>query len=117
MFFPDETSEESSILLVYDPTTSSASRNPADKSKHLEEVEKDLLKLARDAADVKSELIPVEAKWHSYVAGKDGTTLNAYAFISLTKTFKSNHNHILQDYWRRQGPLDQNWRGGWCGDG
>lgn len=83
LYFPDETSEESSVLLVYDPTTPSASRNPADKSKHLEEVEKDLLKLARDAADVKSKLIPVEAKWHSYVAGKDGTTLNAYAFISI----------------------------------
>lgn len=77
LFFPDEASEESSILLVYDPNTPSASRNPEEKGQHVAEVEKELLKLARDAADVKSELIPVEEKWHSYVAGKDGTTLNA----------------------------------------
>ena len=60
----------------------------------MDEVEKELLKLARDAADVKSELIPVESKWHGYVAGKDGTTLNAYVFILLVYspcyTFCSN---------------------------
>lgn len=77
LFFPDESAEESSVLLVYDPTTPSASKNPVEKSKHLSEVEKELLKLSRDAADVKSELIPVETKWHAAVAGKDGTTLNA----------------------------------------
>ena len=77
IFFPDESNEDPSVLLVYDPTTPNASRNPEEKAKHLSEVEKELLKLAKDAADVKSELIPVEEKWHSYVAGKDGTTLNA----------------------------------------
>lgn len=77
LFFPNEAAEESSILLVYDPVSSNASKNPIEKMQHLAEVEKDVLKLARDAADVKSELVPVEAKWHADVAGKDGTTLNA----------------------------------------
>lgn len=77
LFFPDETAEESTVLLVYDPLSSSASKNPIEKVQHLTEVEKEVSKLARDAADVKSELVPVESKWHSAVAGKDGTTLNA----------------------------------------
>ena len=77
LFFPDESSEDSTILLVYDPQSPNASKNPNEKSQHVAEVEKELLKLARDVADVKSELVPVESKWHSYVAGKDGTTLNA----------------------------------------
>ena len=77
VFFPDESKEDSTVLLVYDPTSPSASHDREEKAKHLAEVEKELLKLARDAADVKSELIPVEAQWHPYVAGKDGTTLNA----------------------------------------
>ncbi|KAI5121582.1 hypothetical protein M0805_000761 [Coniferiporia weirii] len=88
LFFPDESNEESSVLLVYDPTSPAASRNPIEKGKHLGEVEKELLKLARDAADVKSELIPVEAKWHSYVAGKDGTTLNAIIGEDKTLSIK-----------------------------
>lgn len=77
VFFPDESKEDSFVLLVYDPNSPSASRDRDEKAKHLAEVEKELLKLSRDAADVKSELIPVEAQWHPYVAGKDGTTLNA----------------------------------------
>ena len=77
LFFPDESSEESSVLLVYDPQSPSASKNPNDKAQHIAEVEKELLKLARDVADVKSELIPVDVKWHLYVSGEDGTTLNA----------------------------------------
>lgn len=77
LFFPDESSEESSVLLVYDPQSPSASKNPNEKSQHVAEVEKELLKLARDVADVKSELVSVDAKWHAAVLGKDGTTLNA----------------------------------------
>ncbi|THG99164.1 hypothetical protein EW145_g7314 [Phellinidium pouzarii] len=91
LFFPDEASEESSILLVYDPTSPTASRNPIEKGTHLDEVGKELLKLARDAADVKSELVPVEAKWHSYVAGKDGTTLNAIIGEDKSLSIKIGH--------------------------
>lgn len=77
LFFPPEAEEKSAVLLVYDPTSSTASRSPSDKKKHVEEVEKELLKMARDAADVKSKVIMVDKKWHAAVAGKDGTTLNA----------------------------------------
>lgn len=43
----------------------------------MEEVSKELLKLAKDAADVRSEVVPVDKKWHEAVVGKGGTTLNA----------------------------------------
>jgi hypothetical protein len=45
----------------------------------LEEVSKELLKLAKDAADVKSDIVPVDKKWHDAVVGQGGTTLNASA--------------------------------------
>jgi len=48
-----------------------------EKCKNVEEAEKELLKWARDAADVKSHVITVEQKWHSAVIGRGGTTLNA----------------------------------------
>lgn len=72
-----ESEERSSILLVYDPTSPSASPSPVEKTKNVEEVEKELLKWAKDAADVKSQTISVEKKWHSAVVGRGGTTLNA----------------------------------------
>lgn len=78
VFFPPESAEQSSILLVYDPTSPSASPSPVEKAKNLEDVEKELLKMARDAADVKTQTVPVEKKWHDAVVGKDGTTLNAW---------------------------------------
>ena len=77
LFFPPESEEKSSVLLVYDPTSPSASPSPVEKSKNVEEAEKELLKWAKDAADVKSHVITVEKKWHSAVIGKGGTTLNA----------------------------------------
>jgi len=77
VFFPPESVEQSSVLLVYDPLSPSASPSPVEKERHLEEVSKDLLKLAKDAADVKSETISVEARWHEAVKGQGGTTLNA----------------------------------------
>lgn len=77
MFFPPESQEQSSILLVYDPTTPSASPVPVEKAKHLDDVEKEIVKMAREAADVKSESISVEKKWHEAVVGTSGTTLNA----------------------------------------
>jgi predicted PilT family ATPase len=76
-FFPLESEERSSVLLVYDPTSPSASPSPVEKTKNVEEVEKELLKWAKDAADVKSQTISVEKKWHGAVIGKGGTTLNA----------------------------------------
>jgi len=77
LFFPTESEEQSSVLLVYDPTSPSASPSPVEKAKNVEEAEKELIKWAKDAADVKSQVIAVEKKWHSAVIGKGGTTLNA----------------------------------------
>lgn len=77
VFFPAETAEQSSVLLVYDPLSFSASLSPVEKESHLAEVSKDLLKLAKDAADVKSATIEVDSKWHEAVKGPNGTTLNA----------------------------------------
>lgn len=60
----------------------SASPSPDEKIKHLDDVVKELLKLAKDVADVKSETIPVEKRWHDAVVGRGGTTLNAYVLLS-----------------------------------
>ncbi len=65
------------FLLVYDPTSPSASPSPVEKAKNIDDAEKELIKWAKDAADVKSQVIAVERKWHSAVIGKGGTTLNA----------------------------------------
>lgn len=62
---------------MYDPTSPSASPSPVEKTKNVGEAEKELLKWAKDAADVKSQTISVEKKWHSAVIGRGGTTLNA----------------------------------------
>ena len=77
LFFPPESEEQSSVLLVYDPTPPSASPSPVERTKNVQEAERELLKWVKDAADVKSHVIAVEKKWHSAVIGKGGTTLNA----------------------------------------
>ncbi|KAI0093251.1 hypothetical protein BDY19DRAFT_417317 [Irpex rosettiformis] len=77
VYFPPESAERSLVLLVYDPFSPNASPSPMEKAQKLEEVEKELLKMAKDAADVKSQNISVEKKWHEAVVGRNGTTLNA----------------------------------------
>jgi len=78
VFFPSESDEESfDVLLVYNPLSDTGNAPVADKQKHLAEAEKELLKLAADAADVTTETIIVEKKWHSAVVGKNGSTLNS----------------------------------------
>ncbi|CCM01498.1 uncharacterized protein FIBRA_03552 [Fibroporia radiculosa] len=88
VYFPPESAEQSSVLLVYDPTSPSASPSPDEKAKNLEEVEKELLKMARDAADVKTQTVPVEKKWHEAVVGQGGTTLNAIIGEDKTLSIK-----------------------------
>ena len=77
VFFPPESHENSSVLLVYDPLSSNYSVSLDERLKHLDDVSKDLQKFARDAADVKSETVSVEKRWHSAVLGVNRTTLNA----------------------------------------
>ncbi|KAF8320852.1 hypothetical protein DL93DRAFT_2107528 [Clavulina sp. PMI_390] len=79
LFFPPEASETSVVLLVHDPLNLSpaAPLSSAQKKTHLDEVQKQLLKVVSEAADVKTERITVESKWHAAIVGKSGTTLNA----------------------------------------
>ncbi|KAI0630344.1 hypothetical protein C8Q77DRAFT_1200897 [Trametes polyzona] len=88
VFFPPESAEQSSVLLVYDPTSPNASPSPVEKANNLEAVEKELLKMARDAADVKTQVIEVEKKWHDAVVGRGGTTLNAIIGEDKTLSIK-----------------------------
>ncbi|KAG2015753.1 SCP160 protein [Coprinopsis cinerea AmutBmut pab1-1] len=88
VFFPNEAAESSSVLLVYDPFSANASPIPDEKQKQLDDVEKDLLKLAKDAADVKTEKISVEKEWHEAVLGSGGTTLNAIIGEDTTLSIK-----------------------------
>jgi hypothetical protein len=77
VYFPAESEESSFVLFVYDPFSANASPIPDEKQKHLDAVEKDLLKFSKEAADVKTVKINVEKKWHDSVVGFGGTTLNA----------------------------------------
>lgn len=67
----------SRVLLVYDPMTSATAISSNEKQKRLDDVDRELSKLAREAADVKTEVIIVEKRWHDAVLGKGRTTLNA----------------------------------------
>jgi len=69
VYFYEESLESSTALLVYDPLSAKASLSHDEKKKHLDAVEKDILKSAR-AADVKTETISVEKRRHDAVAGK-----------------------------------------------
>lgn len=77
VYFPNESAEDSNVFLVYDTLSPVASASSADKKKHLDEVSQEISKLAKEVADVKSETITVDKKWHDAVAGPNGTTLNA----------------------------------------
>jgi hypothetical protein len=83
LFFPPDQSESSFVLLVYDPSpAAAASTSPAQKTKILEEVHKEVDKLAAEAADVKNEVLNVDKRWHAAIVGKAGTTLNALVNFS-----------------------------------
>ncbi|EIN11853.1 hypothetical protein PUNSTDRAFT_99129 [Punctularia strigosozonata HHB-11173 SS5] len=88
VFFPPESAEQSSVLLVYDPSTHNASRDPVEKSKQIEDVEHELLEMVKEAADVKTESVSVETKWHEAVIGKNSTTLNAIIGEEKTLSIK-----------------------------
>ncbi|KAL4267736.1 K Homology domain-containing protein [Pleurotus pulmonarius] len=77
VYFPNESAEDSNVFLVYDTLSPVASTSSVDKKKHLDEVSQEISKLAKEVADVKSETITVDKKWHDAVAGPNGTTLNA----------------------------------------
>lgn len=88
VFFPPESGEQSEVLLVYDPLSPSASPSPVEKGKHLDYVVEELLKMAKEFADVKSQKISVEKRWHEAVIGQGGTTLNAIIGEDTTLSIK-----------------------------
>ncbi|EJD52559.1 hypothetical protein AURDEDRAFT_111219 [Auricularia subglabra TFB-10046 SS5] len=83
VFWPAEALESNKVLIVYDPNA-----DPKDRKANLDEVEKELLKFAKDVADVKTEVISVDAKWHPAILGKNGTTLNAIIGAESTLAIK-----------------------------
>lgn len=85
VYFPPESTELSTILLVYDPLTGDPS---ADKKHHLDEVEKELLKVVKEAADVKTQTLTVEGRWHDAIVGEGRTTLNAIIGEDKTLSIK-----------------------------
>ncbi|KAJ7772582.1 hypothetical protein DFH07DRAFT_164980 [Mycena maculata] len=87
-FFPPESAEQSTVLLVYDPLSGNASPSPDEKKRHLEKVAEEIFKFAKDAADVKTENITVEKRWHEAVVGWGGTTLNAIIGEDKTLSIK-----------------------------
>lgn len=88
VIFPHESDEQSTVVLVYDPMAPSASPLPDEKKKHLDDVEKELFKMAKDAADVRSEIVAVDKRWHDAIVGHGGTTLNAIVGEDKTLSIK-----------------------------
>jgi hypothetical protein len=88
VFFPPESLEKSSLLLVYDPTSPSASPSPLVKSKNLDVVANGVLKMVKEMPDIKSQLIEVEKKWHSAVIGRSGTALDKIIGEDITLLIK-----------------------------
>jgi len=76
--FPPASDESSDVLVVY------TGEIPADKKARetklkdvLAAATKALNELAKDAADIKTETLEVEKKWHRSIIGTGGTVLNA----------------------------------------
>ncbi|KAJ2931288.1 hypothetical protein H1R20_g5780, partial [Candolleomyces eurysporus] len=83
VYFPAEALESSDVLLVYDPFAPGASFVPGEKKKQLDIVEKELQKMAKAAADVKTELVTVEKRWHDTVLGALDTITGGDNTLSL----------------------------------
>ncbi len=79
--FPPASDESSEVLLFY---TGALNSLPADKKARdaklkgsLDSASQALRDLAKDAADIKTETLDIEKKWHRYIIGQGGTVLNA----------------------------------------
>ncbi|KAF9523997.1 hypothetical protein CPB83DRAFT_820710 [Crepidotus variabilis] len=97
IYFPNESLELSQVLLVHDPLTSAGAISPDEKKKRLDTVEKELLKLAHEAADVKTENVTVEKHWHDAVLGRGRTTLNAIIGEDTTLSIKVGSEAAIPD--------------------
>ena len=79
--FPPASDESSEVLLFYTGATDSlpTDKKPRDVKlqESLETASQALHVLAKDAADIKTETLDVEKKWHRFIIGQGGTVLNA----------------------------------------
>jgi hypothetical protein len=98
------------VLLVYDPASPNASSNPVEKGKKLDAVAAEIMKMASEAADVKSTTINIDPKWHAAIMGDNGTTLNALVHPSRSH---SSIDVNVQDHWRGQDAVNQVWPSRW----
>ncbi|KAK4054370.1 hypothetical protein OIO90_003603 [Microbotryomycetes sp. JL221] len=67
--FPPEGEDRNDVLLVY--------TGEGDAQQTLQEVRGEILNMAKDAADIKTETLYVPALLHRHIIGQGGTTLNA----------------------------------------
>lgn len=79
--FPPPAEESAEVFLFY---TGPLESLPSDKKardaklkESLDTAAQSLRNLAKDAADIKTETLDVEKKWHRYIIGQGGTVLNA----------------------------------------
>ena len=80
VIFPLESQESSSVVLIYAPADADSTDAKVLESQAKEKlalVKEELLKLAKEAADLKTSTVDVEAKWHRAIIGTGGTNLNA----------------------------------------
>ncbi|RSH91859.1 hypothetical protein EHS25_009229 [Saitozyma podzolica] len=79
--FPPPAEESSEVLLVYTGPTDGLPADKKARDAKLKEVlaaaSSALTDLAKDAADIKTETLDVDKKWHRYIIGQGGTVLNA----------------------------------------
>ena len=79
--FPPVSDESSEILLVFNgPVDSLPSERKARDAKlkeHLDKASGAMEELRKGAADLKTETMDVDKKWHRFVIGQGGTVLNA----------------------------------------
>ena len=79
--FPPPADESSEVLLIYTGSTDDfPSEKKARDAKYkdsLASATTALEELQKDAADMKTEIMEVDKKWHRYIIGQGGTVLNA----------------------------------------
>jgi len=79
--FPPAAEESPEVLLVYTGAVESLPTDKKARDAKLKEILSSattaINELAKDAADIKTETLDVDKKWHRFIIGQGGTTLNA----------------------------------------
>ncbi|WWD03663.1 hypothetical protein V865_001718 [Kwoniella europaea PYCC6329] len=79
--FPPAQEESSEVTLIYTGPLDSLPTEKKARDAKLKEIlagaSKAIEELAKDAADIKTETLNIEKKWHRFIIGSGGTVLNA----------------------------------------